>query len=93
MTMGKSFALTLLCIVCLQPIQGQTKSASVPTAEPGLLKDYDQAIHDVAERAMQSVVEIDVTGYGVPEKDKGQGDQQQPLERQRSLGSGVIVTS
>ncbi len=40
---------------------------------------------------MQSVVEIQVTGYGVPEKDKDQGDQQQALERQRSLGSGVIV--
>ena len=42
---------------------------------------------------MQSVVEIEVTGYGVPESDKDQGQQQTAttLERQRSLGSGVIV--
>ena len=40
---------------------------------------------------MQSVVKIEVTGYGVPEHDKDQGDSQQALERQRSIGSGVIV--
>ena len=46
---------------------------------------------------MQSVVEIEVTGYGAPESDKTMGaDQarqqtQQVLERQRSIGSGVIV--
>jgi serine protease Do len=91
MTMGKSFALALMCVVCLPPLHGQTKSPGAPAAEPGILKEYDQAIDQVAERAMQSVVEIEVTGYGVPEKDKDQGDQQQALERQRSLGSGVIV--
>ena len=91
MTMGKSFALALMCVVCLPPLHGQTKGPDAPAAEPGILKEYDQAIDKVAERAMQSVVEIEVTGYGVPEKDKDQGEQQQALERQRSLGSGVIV--
>jgi serine protease Do len=38
------------------------------------------------------VVEIEVTGYGVPESDKDSGGgQSQSLVRQRSLGSGVIV--
>jgi serine protease Do len=55
----------------------------------GILKEYDEAIDQVAERAMQSVVKIEVTGYGVPEDNKDQG--QQSLVRQRSLGSGVIV--
>jgi serine protease Do len=91
MTMGKSFAVALMCVVCLPTVHGQTKSPGTPAADPGILKEYDQAIDQVAERAMQSVVEIQVTGYGVPEKDKDQGDQQQALERQRSLGSGVIV--
>src|SRR3984957_14156975 len=91
MTMGKSFALALMCVVCLPALHGQTKSPGASSAEPSILKEYDQAIDQVAERAMQSVVEIQVTGYGVPEKDKDQGDQQQALERQRSLGSGVIV--
>jgi serine protease Do len=97
MTMGKSFLLALVCAVLLQPHEGHTQDQGQtqgPAANPpaaGILKDYDQAIDQVAERAMQSVVEIEVTGYGVPEHDKDQGDQQQALERQRSLGSGVIV--
>jgi serine protease Do len=91
MTMGKSFALALMCVVCSPVLHGQTKSPDGATAEPSILKEYDQAIDQVAERAMQSVVEIEVTGYGVPEKNKDQDDQQQALERQRSLGSGVIV--
>ena len=90
MTMGKSFALALICVVCSPALHGQTKSPDASAKEPAILKEYDQAIDQVAERAMQSVVEIEVTGYGVPEKDKDQGDQQ--LERQRSLGSGVIVS-
>ena len=73
MTMGKSFALALMCAVCLPALQGQTKSPDASAAEPGILKEYDQAIDQVAERAMQSVVEIEVTGYGVPEKDKDSG--------------------
>jgi serine protease Do len=89
MTPGKAFWLALACTVLSQPLRGQTPSPAA--AEPGILKDYDQAIDQIAERAMQSVVEIEVTGYGVPEKDKDQGDQQQALERQRSIGSGVIV--
>jgi serine protease Do len=91
MTMGKGFAIAWMCVVCLPLLHGQTKSPDAAVAEPSILKEYDQAIDQVAERAMQSVVEIEVTGYGVPEKDKDQGDQQQALERQRSLGSGVIV--
>src|ERR1700733_4671031 len=91
MTTGKGFAVALMCVVCLPALHGQTKSSDASAAEPSILKEYDQAIDQVAERAMQSVVEIEVTGYGVPEKDKDSGDQQQALERQRSLGSGVIV--
>lgn len=64
------------------PLHGQNQTE--------ILKDYDQAIDQVAEHAMQSVVEIEVTGYGVPE-DKDQGSSQQALVRQRSIGSGVIV--
>src|SRR6201986_2276173 len=93
MTMGKKFALAIMCAVCLPLLHAQTKNSGTPAAEPGILQQYDQAIDQVAERAMQSVVEIEVTGYGVPENDKGsdQGQSQQVLERQRSLGSGVIV--
>ena len=62
----------------------------VPPAPPpsSVLQEFDHAIDEVAEKAMRSVVEIDVTGYGVPEKDESNS---QLLQRQRSLGSGVIV--
>jgi len=60
-----------------------------PAAKAGsVLQDVDQALEQVAERAMRSVVEIDVTGYGVPEHDESNS---QLLQLQRSLGSGVIV--
>jgi len=94
MSIGKSFALAFVGAVLLQPLWGQTGPGTADqgaAAQTPILQQYDQAIDQVAERAMQSVVEIEVTGFGVPEKDKDQGDQQQALERQRSLGSGVIV--
>jgi serine protease Do len=72
------------CMILSLPLCGQNQS-------PDILKEYDQAIDQVAERAMQSVVEIEVTGYAVPENDNDQEGQPQALVRQRSLGSGVIV--
>ena len=90
MTMGKAFWLALAYTVLSQSLLGQNQSTDT-TAHPGILKEYDQAIDHVAERAMQSVVEIEVTGYGVPEKDQDQG--QQALERQRTIGSGVTEGS
>src|ERR1700722_17079420 len=91
MTIGKAFWLALACTVLSQSLHGQSQSTATTATQPGILKEYDQAIDQIAERAMQSVVEIEVTGYGVPEHDKDQGDSQQALERQRSIGSGVIV--
>jgi serine protease Do len=95
MCIGKGFALAFVGAVLLQPLYGQTGQEGA--APSPILQQYDQAIDQVAERAMQSVVEIEVTGYGVPDSDKsmgleqGQQPSQQALERQRSLGSGVIV--
>ncbi|QNI30182.1 trypsin-like peptidase domain-containing protein [Alloacidobacterium dinghuense] len=70
-------------------LQGQANPSPQPAA-PSILQDYDQAIDAVAEKAMQSVVEIEVTGYGVPEHNDDNSTPQM-LQRQRSLGSGVIV--
>src|SRR5271154_3488619 len=82
----------LLGIALSLPSYGQ--ESSQPPAEvagQGILQQYDQAIDDVAEKAMRSVVEIEVTGFGKPEEDEDSSDQQQVLERQRALGTGVIV--
>jgi serine protease Do len=59
--------------------------------ERPILQQYDQAIDQVAEQAMKSVVEIEVTGYGAADHDQDQGSQSQALARQRTIGSGVIV--
>jgi serine protease Do len=75
-------------LVALVPAQGQT-SSSQPTTD-SILQRYDRAIDAVAEKAMRSVVEIEVTGYGSPEHE-GDNASPQTLQRQRSLGSGVIV--
>lgn len=68
---------------------GESARSAAAGKQP-ILQQYDQAIDTVAERAMQSVVQIEVTGFGAPEDSQGKTDDQ-TLERQRSTGSGVIV--
>jgi len=64
------------------------KPQNQPLPKASVLQDFDEALEQVAERAMRSVVEIDVTGYRTPEHDDSNS---QFLQLQRSLGSGVIV--
>src|ERR1700722_11311713 len=81
----------LLCIAASLPALCQTspESADTSTTRPAILQEYDQALDQVAEKAMHSVVEIEVTGFGKPENNDGQD--QGTLQRQRAIGSGVIV--
>ena len=65
------------------------KSPTPHSVGSSILQEYDQSLDEIAERAMRSVVQIDVTSYSVPEH--GQGDGSQNFQRQRALGSGVIV--
>ena len=85
MSIVKSFALAFVGAALLQPLYGQTRAADQgAAAQTPILQQYDQAIDQVAERAMQSVVKIEVTGYGVPESDKTMGlDQGQQQRRSR----------
>jgi len=82
---------TFIMLVSSISAQTPTKpgnAAPMPSVGgPNILEQYDQALDRVAERAMLAVVEIDVSGYGPPEK----ASDSQVIERQRSLGSGVIV--
>src|SRR5580698_7341668 len=90
MKLRTSIALAAVCS-CLPSMlycQKQATPPAPPAAAPSILQEYDQALDQIAEKAMRSVVEIDVTGYGVPEHDDNNS---QMLQRQRSLGSGVIV--
>ena len=67
---------------------GQSTAPPTPAGTSSVLEQYDRALEQVAERAMRSVVEIEVTGYGVPEQENSGS---QLLERRRALGTGVIV--
>lgn len=90
-------AMTLALAAMMVSIPGQAQdhpsgAAPAPVSSPSsILEQYDHAIDTVAERAMESVVQIEVTGFGTPESDEGKSDDSQTLERQRSTGSGVIV--
>jgi serine protease Do len=82
-------ALAFVCSCSPPVLRGQSPTIPpAPGATPSILQEYDQALDQVAEKAMRSVVEIEVTGFGVPEHDDSNS---QLLQRQRSLGSGVIV--
>src|ERR1700712_309301 len=91
MKYGIKFAVVILCASLPLSLCGQkkTESPSPHPVGPSILQEYDQSLDQIAERAMRSVVQIDVTSYSVPER--GEGDDSQNLQRQRALGSGVIV--
>ncbi len=68
----------------------QAAAANPQKAPTQILHDYDEAIDAAAERALPAVVQIEVSGYGPREKPNGQKETS-VIERQRALGSGVIV--
>jgi serine protease Do len=86
-----TLALAFFCFVL--SLHGQTETPNQNPSKPSspILQMYDQALDQIAERAMRTVVEINVTSYGVPED--GQEGDSQSLRRERALGSGVIVDS
>jgi serine protease Do len=83
-------AVALVCNSLSLPLHAQKPEGSSQNPGSAILKEYDEAFGQVAERVMRSVVQIDVISYAVPEHGKDDGDSQN-LQRERSLGSGVIV--
>jgi serine protease Do len=69
------------------PVWAQNAPNPGDAPAPNILEEYDHAFARVVERAMPAVVEIDVNGFGPPEDDSDS----KVIERQSSLGSGVIV--
>ena len=84
---GVLLSVSLAWLSCSSAVHAQEKPDA--TAAPSILQEYDQALDKVAERVMRSVVQIDVTSYSLPEH--GESGDSQTFQRQRSLGSGVIV--
>src|ERR1700753_2216659 len=91
MKLATPLRFAVLLSVFSLPLSGQNRSgpANTSTDQSPILREYDKGIDDVAERAMHSVVQIEVTGFGKPEN--SDDDDQETLQRQRVIGSGVIV--
>jgi serine protease Do len=83
-------AVALVCSSLTLSVHAQQPETSSKAPAAPILKDYDEAFGQVAERVMRSVVQIDVISYSAPEHHQGDEDSQS-LQRQRALGSGVIV--
>jgi serine protease Do len=88
--------LTLMVLMLSIGSHAQSRAASrreapLQSAKPirsEILRELDQALDDVAEQVLPAVVQISVSGYGPSEKPRGG---EQVIERQRGIGSGVIV--
>lgn len=83
------FAALASCLFAESARSQQAPAPSSTRSTGSIMKDYDEAFGQVAERVMRSVVQIDVLSYSAPEHEQDQ--ESQNLRRQRSLGSGVIV--
>ncbi|NYF88315.1 trypsin-like peptidase domain-containing protein [Tunturiibacter empetritectus] len=91
MKVALSMVSALLLLLVSLPASGQSPDTTVTSGDKSaILREYDQAIDEVAEHAMRSVVQIEVTGFGKPESKE---DEEDPtaMQRQRVIGSGVIV--
>lgn len=70
--------------------QHAASSKPVTSEKTQLLQKYDDAVDALAARVLPAVVQIESTGYSYREK-SSEREKVNVLERQRSLGSGVIV--
>jgi serine protease Do len=97
MRQSRGFVGWLLAMTAVLAMSGSVRAQNQPHAEspaqaagaagPNMLEEYDRALARVVERTMPAVVEIDVNGFGPPEH----ASDSDVIERQSSLGSGVIV--
>jgi len=65
-------------------------SARNSTPSASVLRDMDSAMDEVAGRVLPAVVQIAVSGFG---QSRQGGESGNVIERQRGIGSGVIVDS
>jgi serine protease Do len=92
MKVAHSIISALFLLVVWLPAYGQSPDATGASGDRStILREYDQAIDEVAERAMRSVVQIEVTGFGKPESKEDDEEDPTAVQRQRVIGSGVIV--
>ncbi len=92
------FELLLLAVISLSlaaaPLRAQQSPAAAPekpgeNARKDLLSQFNDSLQELTARVTPSIVQIQVTGYRAT--DEKNPDQAGVINRQRSLGSGVIV--
>ncbi len=79
----------IMGVLCSFLLAAHAQSSSTPNhAEP--LRQYDDSVAALAQKVLPAVVQIDVSGFGARET-KGGDEDAGVIERQRAIGSGVIV--
>ncbi len=68
--------------------RGVQSEAKLSSASIDVLRDLDQAVDNIAEQVLPAVVQILVSGFGPSHE---QRDGENVIQRQRGIGSGVIV--
>ncbi len=68
--------------------RSETTKQSSTSVQTEVLRQLDQSVVEIAERALPAVVQISVTGFG-PSPNQREGES--VIERQRGIASGVIV--
>jgi serine protease Do len=69
----------------------QSGQTNTPSEHSDILKEYDESLDALAQKVLPAVVQIEVSSFGARES-KGGGDADVGvIERQRAIGSGVIV--
>jgi serine protease Do len=66
----------------------RSRTPAADTTSAGIVRQMDEAVDSIAERVLPAVVRISVSGFG-PSQAQRVGES--VIERQRGLGSGVIV--
>jgi serine protease Do len=69
----------------------QSTKPNVAPESSDILKQYDDSLDALAEKVLPAVVQIEVSGFGARETKGGGDDDVGVVERQRAIGSGVIV--
>ena len=86
------FSVILLALASgLFPLDAQTKEGPTEAKPPDALRDLSLSLETLARRAGNAVVQIFSSGYAF--SDQGDGGNASLLSRQRSSGSGVILSA
>lgn len=98
--MNRWLALPLLTISLAAPAQTpvapaaekENPAAAAPVSSPSndALRQWDEAVEAIAQRALPAIVQLEISGYGPRERANGDEDVD-VIQRQRAIGSGVIV--